>query len=191
MAGQTAVRLFNLLPPRMPPAKKYEIVENLWNHVGPTSKKTLRVGLDASVDQVLNAVRKYLDDQVSHKIPEQLEWQFTWLAAHDTRVKQDLLNLLRQQYEKQLVAESARLQLPIMLDHLRSEAGQHTQRLAQILTIGNHELEVALDKSASGVAILEPRAARPAAAALGQTTSYKWLWWVLAAIAILWFVMHK
>jgi hypothetical protein len=187
MAGQTAVRLFNLLLPRMPPTKKYEIVENLWNHVGPTSKKTLRVGLNATVDQVLDAVRKYLDDLVSHKIPEQLEWQFSWLAAHDTRVKQDLLNLLRQQYEKQLVAESARLQLPVMLDHLRSEAGNHTHRLAQVLKIGNHELEVALDKVATGVTIVEPRAARPAATA----ANYKWLWWVVAAIVVLWLIMHK
>jgi hypothetical protein len=44
MGGQTAERLFKLLPPRMPLAAKYQLVENLWNHVGPKSKKTCRVG---------------------------------------------------------------------------------------------------------------------------------------------------
>jgi hypothetical protein len=190
MGGQTAARLFNLLPPRMPLPTKYQLVENLWNHVGPKSKKTLRVGLDANVEQVLEAVRKHLDGLVAHRISEELERQFNWLAARDSQVKQDLLNHLRQQYEKQLVAESARLQLPVMIEHLRSEAGQHTHRLAQVLKIGNHELEIALDKSASGVAIVEPLAARPAAA-FTQAANYKWLWWVVAAIVVLFLMMRK
>lgn len=190
MSGQTAERLFKLLPPRMPPLVKYQLVENLWNHVGPKSKKTLRVGLDASVDQVLEAVRKHMDDVVIHyKIPEQLERRFNWLAAGDAQVKQDLLNHF-QQYEKQLVAQGAGMQLPVMIDHLRSGAGQHTHRLAQVLKIGNHELEVALDKSASGVAIVEPWTARPAAA-IGQAASYKWIWWVVAAIGVLFIIMRK
>ena len=103
-------------------------------------------------------------------------------------MKQDLLNLLRQQYEKQLVAESARLQLPVMLDHLRSEAGQYTHRLAQVLTIGNHELEVALDKGATGVSIVEPWAARRKAS---TAANYKWLWWLVVAMVVLWLMMHK
>lgn len=190
MSGQTAERLFKLLPPRMPLTKKYELVENLWNHVGPKSKKTLRVGLDASIDQVRDAVRKHMDDVVIHyKIPEQLERRFNWLAAGDAHVKQDLLNHL-QQYEKQLVAEGVRVQLPVMMDHLRSDAGQHTHRLAQVLKIGNHELELALDKSASGVSVVEPWIARPAAA-MGQAASYKWVWWVVAAVVILFFIMRK
>jgi uncharacterized protein YbgA (DUF1722 family) len=154
MSGQTAARLFNLLPPRMPLATKYQIVEHLWKHAGPKSKKTWRVGLDATVDQALDVVRKHLDDVVTnYRVPEDLERQFSWLAADDARVKQDLLNHL-QQYDKQLVAEGTRLQLPAMIEHLRSEAGQHTHRLAQVLKIGNHELELLLDKSASGVALL-------------------------------------
>jgi hypothetical protein len=173
MSGQTAERLFTLLPPRMPLTAKYSLVENLWNHVGPKSKKTLCVGLDVTVEQVLEAVRNHIDDVVTnYRIPEQLERRFNWLAAGDSHVKQDLLNHLRQ-YEKQLVVEAARLQLPVMIQHLRSEAGQYTHRLAQVLKIGSHELEIALDKSASGVAIVEPWSARPATAA-----NYNWLSWL-------------
>ncbi len=53
MGGQTASRLFSLLPPLMPLRTKYELIANLWSHCGPSSKKTLRVGLDATMDQML------------------------------------------------------------------------------------------------------------------------------------------
>jgi len=130
-----------------------------------------------------------MDDVVIHyRIPEQLERRFDWLAAGDSHVKQDLLNHL-QQYEKQLVAEGARLQLPVMIEHLRSEAGQHTHRLAQVLKIGNHELELALDKTASGVAIIEPWIARPSA--VNEATNYKWLWWVVVAAVILFLLLRR
>ena len=39
MSGMVKKRLFNLLPPRMPLLAKYSLVENLWNHYGPRSKK--------------------------------------------------------------------------------------------------------------------------------------------------------
>lgn len=183
MGGMVAERLFDLLPPRMPLTVKYQLVENLWKHVGPRSKKTVRIGLDAEVDQVLNTVRSHLDNVVIHyKIPADLEARFNWLAAGDSQVKQDLLNHL-QQYEKALVTEGARLQLPVMFEHLRSQAGQHTHRLAQVLKIGNHELELALDKNASGVSIVEPWIL--ARSSVGPPANYKWLWWVVAAIVII------
>jgi hypothetical protein len=182
MSGTVAERLFALLPPRMPLTAKYQLVETLWNHVGPKSKKTLRVGLDVGIEHVLDAVRKHMEDVVVHyKIPEGLERRFNWLAAGDSQVKQDLLNHL-QQYEKALVVEGARLQLPVMFAHLRGQAGQHTHRLAQVLKIGNHELELAIDKDASGVAIVEPWTARPSA--ITQAANYTWLWLVAAAVAV-------
>jgi hypothetical protein len=58
MSGQTAARLFNLLPPRMPLTAKYRIVENFWKRAGPKSKKTCRVGMDASVDPVVDWRRR-------------------------------------------------------------------------------------------------------------------------------------
>ena len=190
MSGTVAERLFNLLPPRMPLAKKYQLVENLWRHIGPKSKKTLRVGLDAGNEQVLDAVRKHIDDVVVYyKIPENLEKRFNWLAAGDAHVKQDLLNHL-QQYEKALVVEGAREQLPVMLAHLQGQAGQHTHRLAQVLTIGNHELELTIDKSVSGVAIEEPWTAQRRTP-ITEVVNYTWLWWVAAAIAILFFLSHR
>lgn len=191
MSGTVAERLFSLLPPRMSLTAKYQLIENLWNHVGPKSKKTLRVGLDADIDQVLVAISSHIDDVVTHyRIPENLERRFNWLAAGDSHVKQDLLNHMRT-LEKALVVDGARARLPVVLEHLRSEAGRHTQRVADVLKIGNHELELSIDKNASGVAVVEPyvplRSAisRATATASGQRASFKWVWWAAAAAVVL------
>jgi hypothetical protein len=185
MAGQTAERLFMLLPLHMPLEIKYRLIENLWNHVGSKARKTrkiLRIGLDASTEQVIEAVRKHLDDVVEqHRIPPALQERFNWLADGDVSVKQDLLNHLRKHLEKNLVVEAARLQLLIMQDHLRGEAGQQTYRLAQILKLGNHELELLIDKNATGVAIDEPNflsRSKPT-----RQVGFKW-WWCAAAAAV-------
>jgi hypothetical protein len=39
MSGMVASRLFKLLPPLMPLQSKYELITNLWNRLGPSSKK--------------------------------------------------------------------------------------------------------------------------------------------------------
>lgn len=191
MGGQTAARLFNLLPPLMPLQKKYELITNLWAHCGPSSKKMLRVGLDATIDDILDQIRQHIEGVVVHyRIPENLEKRFNWLAAGDSHVKQDLLSYLRHT-EKSLVVEGARLQLPIMLEHLRSEQGQNTHRLAQVLKVGKHELEVSLEKSFSGVALVDPPS-RSTSVSRPQSTggNYTWLWWVIG-IAVALFLMIK
>src|SRR5258708_17644236 len=138
----------------------------------------LRVGLHATMDDILSQIRQHIEGVVVHyRIPENLEKRFDWLAAGDSHVKQDLLSYLRHT-EKSLVVEGARLQLPIMLEHLRSEQGQSTHRLAQVLKVGKHELEVSLEKSFSGVALVDPPSrftsvSRPQSAG----SDYRWLWW--------------
>jgi hypothetical protein len=197
MGGQTAARLFRLLPLHMPLESKYRLIENLWNHVGARTRKTLRIGLDASIEQVMEAVRKHLEEVVvPHRIPSALEGRFDWLAAGDAQLKQDLLNHVRQHMEKNLVAEGARLQLPIMQDHLRADAGRQTLRLAQILKLGNHELEILIDKNASGVAVVEPYVRlqsainRAANTVTGQGASLKWLWWAAGAAAVVFLYLY-
>jgi len=99
-----------------------------------------------------------------------------------------LLSHLRQT-EKSLVVEGARQQLPVMLEHLRREQGQQTHRLAQVLRVGKHELEVSLEKNFSGVALVDPPTRT---ISVGQTSSgdYKWLWWIIG-IAVLIFLMTR
>jgi hypothetical protein len=155
MSGEVAERLFNLLPPRMPLGVKYKLVEGLWHHVGPSSKHRIRVGPDANVSEVIElAQSKITEFVVNYKIPENLERRFNWLSAGDVSVKQMLLSHI-QEVEKTIVLESVRAQVPVMLEHLRS-AGSHTGRLAQIVRVGKHELELLMDKTITGARIEDP-----------------------------------
>ena len=150
MGGMVAERLFNLLPPRMPLAVKYKLVEGLWHHIGPSSKFRLRVGLDADVAQVVEFARsKITEFVIKYKISADLERRFDWLSAGDVTVKQALLSHI-QQVEKTIAVEAVRAQLPVMLEHLRS-AGSHTGRLAQIVHVGKHELEIVMDQPATEI----------------------------------------
>jgi hypothetical protein len=176
----------------MPLQKKYELIANLWAHCGPSSKKMLRVGLDATMEDILDQIRQHIEGVVVHyRIPENLEKRFDWLAAGDSHVKQDLLSYLRHT-EKSLVVEGARLQLPIMLEHLRSEQGQNTHRLAQVLKVGKHELEVSLEKSFSGVALVDPPS-RFTSVSRPQSSDgdYRWLWWIIGIGAVLFLIVKK
>ena len=155
MSGDVAERLFNLLPPRMPLGVKYKLVEGLWHHVGPSSKHRIRIGTDANVAEVIELARSKITEFVgNYKIPRNLEDRFNWLSAGDVSVKQMLLGYV-QEVEKTIVVEAVRAQVPVMLDHLRS-AGSHTGRLAQIVRVGKHELELLMDKTVTGALIEDP-----------------------------------
>jgi hypothetical protein len=185
MSGEVASRLYNLLPPLMPLEAKYRLITNLWHHVGPSSKKTLRVGLDANIEDVLGMVKQHMNEVVvRYKIPGNLERRFDWLSTGDAHVKQDLLNYLREM-EKSLVVEGARAQLPVLLAHLMSEQGKQTHRLAQILQIGKHELELAVDKTMSGVVLVDRMPIGGSGFHLGETGKWTWVWWVLAATLVI------
>jgi hypothetical protein len=152
----------------------------------------LRVGLDATMDDILNQIGQHIEGVVVHyRIPENLEKRFNWLAAGDSHVKQDLLSYPRNT-EKSLVVEDARLRLPIMLEHLRSEQGQNTHRLAQVLRVGKHELDVSLEKTFSGVALVDPPS-RITSVSWPQSTggNYRWLWWVIGIAAVLFLMIKK
>jgi len=152
MSGEVAERLFNLLPPRMPLGVKYKLVEGLWHHVGPSSKHRIRVGANANVAEVIELARsKITEFVVNYKIPSNLESRFNWLSAGDVSLKQVLLSHV-QEVEKTIVVEAVRAQVPVMLEHLRS-AGSHTGRLAQIVRVGKHELELLMDKTVTGARI--------------------------------------
>lgn len=155
MSGMVAQRLFDLLPPRMPVARKLSVAEQLWHHMGPRSRKTIVVGPGDDAAAVLRHIASHIERVVvKHRISTDFEKRFNWLAGGDVDVKQMLLNHVEQQ-EKKLVVEGARQQLPVMLKHLRTDRGRTIRRLAQTLTIGNHRLEIRLEAGAeAGVPVI-------------------------------------
>jgi hypothetical protein len=130
---------------------------------------------------------------VSYTIPTTLEKRFEWLAAGDSTVKQQLLNHFLE-HEKTFVVEGARQRVPVLLEHLRSGTGANTYRAAEVLKIGNHELEVTIDRNASGVCLVEPyvEPARPSPAndQHAATSSYRWVFWVVGALIVLYLISH-
>jgi hypothetical protein len=188
MSGMVAERLFNLLPPRMPLPIKYKLVEGLWHHVGPSSKHRIRVGMDADLGQVVELARsKITEFVVNYRIPESIERRFDWLSDGDVSVKQMLLSHIREM-EKTVVVEAVRLQVPVMLEHLRS-AGSRTGRLAQIVRVGKHELELLMDKTATGARIEDPSIRSSTSSTASPYTVAVWV--IMIAFAILLIVIWR
>ncbi|WP_156389091.1 hypothetical protein [Mesorhizobium sp. Root695] len=189
MSGTVAERLFNLLPPTMPLSEKYRLTEGLWRHYGPSSRRVMRVGLDANLEQVLELARQHIDEVVTqYRIPEQIERRFNWLSSGDVGVKQELLNHVRSM-ERTMVVEAARAQMPVLLEHIKGQYGGRTSRLAQVLKVGKHELELLIDKSASGVRIEEATyrvASSPSASGGGGGLALM----IIVGIVVLFWLLH-
>ena len=176
MSGMVAERLFNLLPPRMALETKYHLIENLWNHVGPSSKKTYYIGIDANLEEVKHIVRTHLEKVVtSYTIPEPMERRFKWLAGGDSALKQNLLNHLRQQ-NKILLTSALTTNLPVLIDHLSADKANLTKRAAQVLAVGKHQVEVVVHKKVSGITEKAP----------GLPMDLNWIWWVAGLAFLLW-----
>lgn len=195
MSGTVAERLFRLLPPRMPLQEKYKLIENLWTHVGPKSRKVLRVGLDGDIQQIVDAVQTHMNDVVTrYVIPTSLEKRFEWLASGDSRAKQDLLNYFLD-HEKTFVVEGARQRVPVLLDHLQGDMGAQTYRATEVLKIGNHELEIVVDKNASGVRLQEPYVERLLSVSSppvnNRSRNYGWLFWLIGVLFVLFLLAYR
>lgn len=182
MSGMVASRLFRLLPPRMPLEAKYQLVKNLWTHVGPSSNKRMRIGPDATRGDVLAVVSRYMADVAVHyMVPDELERRFAWLTSNDVHLRQQILNRLQDE-ERELVVQAIKQQFPIMQRHGFGQGSDYTQRLAQTVRVGKHTLELAFDDSLEGVH-LEDRTRTPFATT-NRGSDLTWLWWV-AGIGLL------
>ena len=185
MSGMVAARLFDLLPPRMPATKRFRLAENLWRHVGPQSRAAWRVGMDADIESVAGVVHEHFRDVATHyAIPDALERRFTWLAAGDVQVKQQLLNALQDQ-ERELAVAGSRKKMAVLLDHVRGDTAGHTTRLVETLEVGKHELQLCLDRTASGITpmVVADGNARLRNAAVESNGSYGCLLWI-GAVAV-------
>jgi hypothetical protein len=181
MSGMVTTRLFNLLPPTMPLQEKYCLTEKLWKHVGPSSSKTLYVGLDADLDEVVLRIEEYLKRVViPYKIPDSMEARFEWLSQGDVQVKQKLLNYL-QKRESQLLTEVLSSQLPLLLKHLKSDKGSLTTHVAQFLNVGKHEVRVIVNELVDGISETAPVKTK-------KRTDYGCVWLFVICVIVLWFL---
>ena len=179
MSGMVAERLFNLLPPTMPIETKFQLIDSLWQHVGPSSKKIYYIGLGADLEDVTRRVREHLEEVViKYDIPNSMEARFHWLSQGDVGIKQQLLNYFRQQ-EKRLLSKALQTQLPVLMNHLNSEKGILTTHVEQALKVGKHEVQVVFSELVNGISETAP--VKPA-----EKNNYSWIWGILGIIFVLW-----
>ena len=181
MSGLVAKRLFNLLPPRMPIAMKYELAENVWKHFGPSSSHSYMVGPTADVPTIASIVSEKLDEVVSrYDIPENVQNRFNWLAAGDVRIKEQLLNYFRQM-EKRLAVEKVNAELPVLQRQMR-EHGEVTGRAKTIIQVHRHNVSIWVEKQLED----EIREGTPVPEwTLASGSRFSWFWWIVGALILL------
>lgn len=146
MGGVTAKRLFDLLPPRMPLSKKYELAQNIWRHFGPSSSHSYSVGPETDVSTVAATVAAKLDEVVSkYGTPENVSNRFRWLAAGDVKLNEQLLNHFRQM-EKQLAVEEVSAKLPVLQRQVR-EHGAVTRQAQTSIQVHKHQVSIWIEPS--------------------------------------------
>lgn len=155
MSGLVAERLFNLLPPRMPIATKYDMVRTIWEKYSPRSNIAFVIGPDCDPELIVKEIEQQLLSHVTrYKIPEAMENRFAWISSGDVAIRQQLLNHFLDE-EKQLIATDARTRSQIILRHFEQK-GQWTESAKQEYRIGNHKIELFFDIRASGIQMGHP-----------------------------------
>ena len=141
MSGLVAKRLFSLLPPRMPTKTKFQLAENIWNHFGPSSNTSFRIGPNTPVEQVTEYVLRNLDGVVTeYSIPQNVKNRFEWLAAGDVELKEKLLNHFRQ-IEKVLASQKTISEIPILQRQVRDHSDA-TGLAKSVIQIHKHQVSV-------------------------------------------------
>jgi hypothetical protein len=167
MSGQTAGRLYALLPRFMPMDRKYALVESLWKQKGPRSEYSISFGPQAIWTQVTLLVRCHLTTTAtSQNIPEPLQQRFRWLADMDAQVMQQMLNHFLQQDREQAVA-AVDAQVAMILQTIRTSPDVKAFR--RDLKLGNHNVHVFYDPRATDVTIT------PGAPRFRPAPDYSWL----------------
>ena len=155
MSGLVAGRIYNLLPPQMPIDLKYRIAEQLWDHVGPKSQKSLRFGSSSTSTQVMSQVETYISSVVqNYDIPDRLNERFDWLTAGDVKLKQQILNHLRMSYKK-LAVDAAREPVNLMFSQFLQNDKSNIAKFNHTIRVKNIELNLIPDPNADGVTFEE------------------------------------
>lgn len=182
MGGQTASRLFKLLPKYMPPERKNGLVESLWTQHAPKCEATIFFGANANVQKVREAIREQLNTS-AYSIPEPLQRRFQWLSGGDSVCYQQMLNHFRQR-DRDMAIEAATGYVATLLRELPTTGGT-VQGFTRIAKVGGHAVHVVFDHATDGLRI-KAGAPHSAVAVRGKSPDFTWVLWVIGIIAVLW-----
>lgn len=177
MSGMVAKRLFDLLPPRMPERKKYELAESVWLHFSPSSRHAYTVGPQADVAALAHVVEEKLDQVVlAYGLPENVKARFAWLASGDVAIMEQLLNHFRQ-LQKSIAAEKINLEIPVLQKQVL-DYPDTTGLVRSQIDIHKHVVSITVDKRLT----IEINEGTPEPLKSTASGSLWWLWVVGAAI---------
>jgi hypothetical protein len=178
MSGQTASRLFKLLPDRMPLAQKYSLVETLWEKYSPRSEYSVTFGPLCDASSIRDTVASHLDSIVkAYTVPDALQKRFEWLSSGGSLCFQQLLNHFLMK-DRELALEAVNAQVQVVLKEVKFVDHQirHFKREAMI---GGHRVHVLLDPNATSVTLL------PGAIRILPKDGQSSGWLIAAVIAII------
>lgn len=185
MSGLVAERLFKLLPPFMPIEDKYNLVESLWNHVGPTTKRLVKAGPETPHSEVIDAVIEEVRSlSTNWEIPEQMQNRFNWLAADDSATYKKLLAHIKEQ-ERALGEAVLKDQIPILKAKFENELQETTARLSYIIEVGKQSVELRMtsDIETLSVGDWHPEYVGRSSSTGGDGIPW-WIWLVGVAILV-------
>jgi len=139
MSGMVAERLFKLLPPLMPLEKKSDLLQSLWNHVCPTTRKEYVIRSSDELDAVCEQIRQDMNVQVeSHQTSEEFNKRFNWLAGDDAQLQQQLHNHYKLAWRTQ-VSDAVSQRLANLRERLSNVSAGRAEQTFEIL---NHKFVV-------------------------------------------------
>lgn len=142
MSGTVAERLFRILPRFMSLGVKLELAKRLWEHTSPSSFKSVVVPPDVSPEGLRATLTQHLEQVVvPHAWSPQMESRFDWLAAEDVQVKQQLMNVLRDQEAKTLAAAIAEHVTPL-INQLYASSEHRVIRASHAFAVGKHRIAI-------------------------------------------------
>lgn len=187
MSGLVAERLFSLLPPMMPTKVKYELVENLWKHVGPSKKVLVMAGTNSPTETIISIVEKEVASlTTSWTVPEQMTKRFNWLAQNDSTVYQQLLAHIKQK-EKELGETVLADHIPQLKAKFQNEIGETTSRLSYVIDVGKQMVELRLEGNGDTVEVVDWYTAGSKSTSIVSKNN-SWIWWILIGIAAIVFL---
>lgn len=142
MSGLVAERLFRILPGFMSLGDKLELSKRLWEHTAPSSFKRFVVSPDIKPDDLRLMLVGHLEKTVvPHAWPAQLEKRFDWLAAEDVRVKQELMNAIRQE-EARILSAAIAFHVTPLINELHAKAENLPVRATHDFAVGKHRVTI-------------------------------------------------
>ena len=183
MSGLVASRLFSLLPPLMPLEKKLNLVDSLWQHVGPTRKRLITVGTTTELHTIIEAVEGEVRALTTlWDLPTSMQNRFKWLAQDDSQTYQKLLEHIKDA-EKKHGETVLREQIPVLKQKFDTDLRETTSRLSFIVEVGKQSVELRLVRGEAPLSVKDVVSVG-SLGSMGSETGVPWWVWALCVLGI-------